>query len=49
MFPMISKVLEDTKPDVKSGTLRLIGALQKLCPEELRLNIPYGKLQPLLK
>jgi hypothetical protein len=44
VMPMLSKILEDTKPDIKAASIRLAKTLNEVCPDELRSNVPVAKL-----
>jgi hypothetical protein len=43
-MPMLSKILEDAKPDIKAASTRLAKTLNEVCPDELRSNVPVAKL-----
>lgn len=46
---MIAKIIDDTKPDIKSAVGRFVKILNDVCPEELRIGVPSQKIQLILK
>lgn len=46
---MVAKMIDDTKPDIKSAVGRLVKILNDICPEELKANVSLAKLQLFLK
>lgn len=49
VIPMLAKLIDDTKPDIKLAVARLVKTLNEICPEELRTGIPISKIQVILK
>lgn len=46
---MLAKMIDDTKPDIKSSVGRLVKILNEICPDELKVGVPLAKIQIFLK
>jgi hypothetical protein len=49
VMPLLIKLTDETKGDMKQAATKLIVTLDELCSEELRGSLPLTKLTPFLK